>query len=106
MSNFQKWTLIFLSVALLFPLVVSLSHVYSHELQVNTESDFHFHKTTLNCEICQFHYTSFTDFQLNNFNFRQALPAGKNYFSQYEFLSGYQQLAFELRGPPGIYGLA
>jgi len=102
LNIFQKYSLLFMVVALLFPSAVSISHIYAHERQevCHNYFDTHLHKKNVDCELCKFHPTPVIAFDLFHFNLNQAIPANKKFFNHYQFLSDFQKLSFELRGPP------
>lgn len=102
LTIFQKYGLLFMVVALLFPSAVSISHIYAHEKhEVCTDFlETHFHKKNIDCELCNLHPTPVIAFDLFNFNLYQALSADKKFFNNYQYLSDFQKLSFELRGPP------
>jgi len=102
LTIFQKYILSFMVVALLFPSAVSLSHIYAHEKQelCHNYFDTHLHKKNIDCALCKFHPTPVIAFDLFRFNLQQAIPANKKFFNHYQFLSDFQKLSFELRGPP------
>ncbi len=89
-------------VALLFPSAVSFSHIYAHEKQEACHNyyDTHLHKKNIDCELCKFHPTPVIAFDLLHFNLNQVTRADKRFFNHYQFLSDFQKLSFELRGPP------
>lgn len=89
-------------VALLFPSAVSISHIHAHEKQevCNDFRETHFHKKNIDCELCDLHRTPLIAFELFNFNLYQALSVNKKFFDNYHFLSDFQKLSFEVRGPP------
>ena len=89
-------------VALLFPSAVSFSHIYAHEKHETCHNyfDTHLHKKNIDCELCKFHPTPVIALDLFHFNLNQAVPAYKKFFDLYQFLSDFQKLSFELRGPP------
>lgn len=91
-----------MSAALLLPSVISISHMYAHEKIVvcDTYQDTHLHNKTIDCELCKLHSTPFFSFEIQNFNLLQPLVINKKFFNSYLFLSDYQKLPFELRGPP------
>ncbi len=91
-----------LIVALLFPSAFNFFHLYSHHDHGHcTETtQAHFHEVSLDCELCDLQITpavtiyslEITDTKIFNFNPR---------ISSYNLLiSKYQQLHFNLRGPP------
>jgi len=89
-------------VALLFPSAVSIIHINAHEKQevCHNYFDTHFHKKNIDCELCKFLPAQIIAFDLFNFNLYQAIPANKKFFNHYQFLSDFQKLAYDLRGPP------
>ncbi len=89
-------------VALLFPSAVSISHIYAHERQevCHNYFDTHLHKKNIDCELCEFHLTPVIVFDLFNFYFYQPVSADKKFLDNYQYLSDFQKLSFELRGPP------
>ena len=86
------------------PAAVSFAHIFSnhtHEVCVNY-ADEHFHKDNLECELYKFHQNPAVTLSFINFKtLPEGLPA-VTIFNYYEFLSEYQKLPFELRGPPAI----
>lgn len=91
-----------MSVALLLPSVLNISHIYAHDEIVVCDnfSDTHLHKKNIDCELCKLQSTPFLSFEIQNFNLFQPLEINKKFFNSYLFLSDYQKLSFELRGPP------
>lgn len=102
MSLPQKYVLIFMSMALLLPSTVSLTHIFAHQEQIvcSDFSDSHYHTKKLDCELCKLHSTPFLSFEIYNYNFFQPLAINRKFENSYFFLSDYQKLSFELRGPP------
>lgn len=105
MTFFQKYGLIFMAIAIIFPSVVSISHIYAHEKIVacSETGEAHFHKKSLDCELCDLQTTSI--FSFNPYNYPLYFPTviGKVFFNNYLFLSDYQKLSFALRGPPSEF---
>lgn len=91
-----------MSAALLLPSVISISHMFAHDeiLVCDNYSDTHLHKKNIDCELCELHSTPFLSFDIENFNLLQPLVVNKKFLNSYLFLSDYQKLSFELRGPP------
>jgi len=89
-------------VALLFPSAVSISHIYAHEKEVVCTDyfDTHLHKKNIECHLCDLRTTPIITFDLFNFNLYQPLSVDKKFYNHYQFLSDFQKLSFELRGPP------
>jgi len=102
MSIFQKYGLIFLTMAILLPSVLKLSHIYAHEKHtVCVEyNDLHIHKKQLDCELCKLHYTPFFKYELFTYELVNDVFIDKKFFNNYLFLSEYQKLSYSLRGPP------
>jgi hypothetical protein len=98
----QKYILLIMVVALLFPSAVSITHIYAHEKQEVCQNyfDTHFHKKNIDCVICKYHPTPVIALDLFNFKLNAAIPVNKKFFNHYQFLSDFQKLSFELRGPP------
>ena len=94
-----------MAVALLFPSAVSISHIYAHKNEVVCTDyfDTHLHKKNIECELCKFHPTPVIVLDLFNFNLYQAYSINKKNLNHYQFLSDYQKLSFELRGPPASF---
>lgn len=91
-----------MAVALLAPSVASFSHIYAHPEQIvcSDFSDSHYHTKRLDCELCKLHSTPFLSFEVFNFNFIEIPEINRKFENPYYFLSDYQKLSFELRGPP------
>lgn len=102
MEIVRKYFIILCSFALLFPSIMSLAHISAHqnEIACNNFSDTHIHKKSLECELCDFRLTNLTTFSLVNFKLYEANYVTVIFFDSYQFLSNYQRLSFELRGPP------
>lgn len=102
MNLIQKNFLLFLTVTLLIPSAVSLSHIFAHEEDVFCENfiDTHFHKKNLDCELCDLRTVSPIVFVTENLNLYIPQKQTRYFFSHYQFLSDFQKLPFELRGPP------
>ena len=102
MNSFQKYGLIGLTIALLFPALYVNSHVFAHEFKFgcNDHSTTHIHQSVLDCKICKFHPAPIVSLDFTNFELiqNQYIQAGIPAF--YLFLSDYQKLSFQLRGPP------
>jgi len=104
-SNIAKRILLaILAFALLFPSIINFAHAYSHDKHQHcTEmGTLHFHKKDLDCQLCDFHLTPAI---LISF-FEETPSLIKNFnstFSSYTLLfSNYNQLHFNLRGPPAV----
>ena len=98
----KKYSLIFFSVALLFPSMVNLTHIFAHEEQeiCTNYKDAHFHKKSLDCELCDLRTQNILAFE--SVKYQLFLPYTPTIKSTdfYQFLSDYQKLPFALRGPP------
>jgi|SRR5690606_17141673 len=104
MEILKKYIVVLSTILLLFPSFVSIVHINAHndEIACFNLSDPHFHEKSFGCEICDFRLTNLTTFSPLSFtpfipNIRLA-----SFFDSYQFLSDYQKLSFELRGPPAI----
>lgn len=89
---------------LLFPTAVNFAHTFSghgHELCVNY-ADEHFHESNLDCDLNSYHQSPALASDFINFESIVEKQVKKQFFEFYHFLSDYQKLPFELRGPPGI----
>lgn len=102
MEEFKKYVLIFCSIILLFPTVVSLAHISAHQNEepCTNLSDTHFHKESLECELCDFRLTNLNTFSPENYTTFVPKILRVQFFDSYQFLSDYQKLSCELRGPP------
>ena len=102
MNFFQKYGLIGLTIALLFPTIFINSHVFSHEFKFgcNEHSTTHLHKSTVDCNICKFHPTPIVGLFIYNYKLALRLPIQNSFTDSYLFLSDFQKLSFQLRGPP------
>lgn len=91
-----------MSVALLLPSVINISHMFAHEKKAvcDNSSDTHLHKKAIDCELCKLHATPFFSFEIQNFNLLQPFVINRKFSNFYLFLNDYQKLSFELRGPP------
>jgi hypothetical protein len=93
---------ILLGALLLLPVVISFSHIFSghgHELCINY-ADEHFHENNLDCDVYSYHQNPALTVAVPNFEPLQEKQVKKHFFDFYQFLSDYQKLPFELRGPP------
>ncbi|HSP40353.1 MAG TPA: hypothetical protein VLN46_02895 [Gillisia sp.] len=102
MEILKQYILVLCSIALLFPSFVSLAHISAHqdERACTELFDTHFHKKSLECELCDFRLTNLNTFTPVTFTVFVPQIAGLQFFDSYQFLSDYQKLSFELRGPP------
>lgn len=102
MNIIKNFLLVIFSVAILAPSFVSLGHLLNHEQQeVCTDiSSTHFHEKSLDCELCNFRISFGKIFTPTNYEFYIPEIPSKDFNNPYQFLSDYQKLSFELRGPP------
>lgn len=91
-----------MSAGVLLPSAASLSHIFAHQEQLvcSDFSDSHYHTQRLDCELCNLHTTPFLTFEIFNFDLFQPLVVNRKFENPYFFLSDFQKLSFELRGPP------
>lgn len=102
MEILRKYIIVFSTIALLFPSIVSLAHINTHhdEAACFNFSDTHIHKKSFDCKLCDFRVTNLTTFSPLSFTpFIKGVP-GATFFDSYKFLSDCKNLPFELRGPP------
>ncbi|UBZ06420.1 hypothetical protein LDL76_13765 [Salegentibacter mishustinae] len=102
MKVFKHIFAISLGVLLLLPAVISFSHIFSghgHELCYNY-ADEHFHASSIDCELHSFHKNPALVANFINFEPFVEKQVKKQFFDFYQFLSDYQKLPFQLRGPP------
>ncbi|QED37097.1 hypothetical protein FK178_04950 [Antarcticibacterium arcticum] len=104
MEIVKEYTLIFFAVALLFPSAVSLSHMFAHQ-EHEACFDFtetHYHKKTLDCELCDLRSNQLLAFKVENYQFYIPYIPKLRSTDFYQFLSDFQKLPFALRGPPAF----
>ncbi|MFZ0489871.1 MAG: hypothetical protein WCE57_09200 [Salegentibacter sp.] len=96
---------IFLSFAaalILMPATFSFVHIFSgHDHKVCRHyAERHYHAKPFDCQLHKFH--QHPALQLAIFSFEPVVDQEqeKPIFNYYQFLSDYQKLPFELRGPP------
>lgn len=102
MDSVKKYLLIFFAVALLFPSAVNLSHIFTHQ-EHEACFDFtetHFHKKTLDCELCDLRTNKVLAFEPENYQIHIPYIPTLGSSDFYQFLSDFQKLPFVLRGPP------
>jgi len=102
LSTIQKYGLLGLTVLLLLPSFLNFSHVFAHDFNFacSDHSTTHLHQSTIDCELCDFHPNPIISLHFFNFDLNEISSINKKFFNYYEFLSDYQKLSFELRGPP------
>lgn len=87
---------------LLFPSAVSFAHIFSghtHEVCINYADD-HFHAKSLDCDLHSFHKNPAVVVNFVKFEPVLSNTPTLKFFDFYQFLSDYQKLPYELRGPP------
>ena len=86
------------------PSIVNFTHIFlghDHEVCVNY-SEKHFHKKSLDCDLHKFHKNPALHFDLPDCEGFIAQKTSTHNFNYYQFLSDFQKLSFELRGPPTV----
>jgi hypothetical protein len=63
-------------------------------------ADEHFHQSSLDCDLHSYHQSPALAADFINFEPLLEKQVKKQFFDFYQFLSDYQRLPFELRGPP------
>ncbi|MBI6115250.1 hypothetical protein [Salegentibacter maritimus] len=102
MKLFKHIFVCLIAAMLLMPSALSFSHIFSghgHELCDNY-ADEHFHATSIDCELHSFNNNPALIASFINFETFDEKHVKKQFFDFYQFLSDYQRLPFELRGPP------
>jgi len=102
MKIFTHISVLLLGILLLLPTGVSFSHIFSghgHEICVDY-ADKHFHENNLDCELHSFNHSPVLAADFINYEPLVEKQVKKQFFDFYQFLSDYQKLPFELRGPP------
>lgn len=102
MEAFRKYIIILCSLILLFPSFIGLAHISTHQNEEPCAnlSDTHFHEKSLECELCDFRLTNLYIFTPVTFDLLPPKIPTVQFFNSYQFLSDYQRLSFERRGPP------
>ena len=108
MQNFKehiilKLAVIFLTAILVFPSIVKLSHSFeNHKHEVCTEktSDHHLHQIDVDCDFYKIKLNNSLSFSVFSYTLLKVKNNHKPILSQYQFISSYQRLGIELRGPP------
>jgi hypothetical protein len=95
---------ILLVVFVLMPSAFKLAHTFSHNNHKHEvclgEKQMHLHTLDVDCEFHKFQLNTAFTLPINNY---QILKKQENHSlinSQYSFISEFQQLHFNLRGPP------
>jgi hypothetical protein len=99
--GFKLVTLI-LVIALLLPSLVKLHHAFQdhkHEVCINNIVE-HFHELDLECEFYKFKLNTQFSVSFPSVEFVDSINNFKEIISQYHFISTYQKLHLNLRGPP------
>ncbi len=100
----MKFAIIVLIAVLLTPSVVKLSHAFANHTHEICTSDVaeHVHKIDLECEFYKFkiskEHTHILNSNITCIIYNEISPI----ISQYNFISDYQKLSFDLRGPPNL----
>ena len=104
MNLFQKFIIYSFTAALLFPPAVSAVHIFIHQEQpiCKNYAEVHFHKKPVDCPLCKLHPNHLLSFHIFNYNVYRTFTIEKKFLNPYQFLSDYQKLSFELRGPPSL----
>lgn len=87
---------------LLLPGAVSFAHIFSdhsHNVCINY-ADNHFHAKNLDCDLHSFHKNPAVVVDFIKFKPVSPNTPALKFFDFYQFLSDYQKLPFEPRGPP------
>lgn len=102
MQSLSKYSLIFLTVLLLFPSAVKSVHFFAGHEHVfcHNYSDSHFHQQQTDCGLFKFHQSSFPSFETFDFTVFEPEIKTTKPISSYRFLSEFENLSFGLRGPP------
>ena len=75
--------------------------LFEHEhFECTALGELHIHEVELDCEFQKFNLSNYTYLELVKIPAYIIVPKMQQCFSQYTFLSKYQQLHFALRGPP------
>ncbi|WP_178988030.1 hypothetical protein [Winogradskyella schleiferi] len=95
-----------LVLVVLFPSIVKLNHVFTHDnhhvCEDDNSSDTHFHESDIDCDFHKFKLTNQFYFQIEIDTLTPTEGNFKITDSQYEFVSDYQKLQTALRGPPQL----
>ena len=104
MKALTKTGLILFALLLIFPSAVKLAHFFAnHEhTYCNHYSDSHFHQENPDCDLFEFQQTSFLGCDFQRFEPFQPEVVTLHTDLFYEFVSDYQKLPYELRGPPAL----
>ncbi len=92
------------ALVILMPTAVSFAHSFSnhtHEICIDY-TDEHFHQDNLECELYKCPKNHLLALRFINFDTLPEVLVGQYLPNYYGFLSEYQQLSFELRGPPAL----
>ncbi|MFD1095780.1 hypothetical protein [Salegentibacter chungangensis] len=102
MKKAQEIFLVLTAILLLLPSAVSFSHLFlghSHNL-CDKYAEQHYHKKSLDCELHKFQKNPALEIQLSAVEIPVFNEPKLEIYNHYQFLSDYQRLPFELRGPP------
>lgn len=100
----SQYAVILLALLLVFPSTVKLAHLFAEHEHVycNHYADSHFHQEVVDCDLFKFQQTPLALFGINNCEAFSPERQNSKPVSFYQFLSDYQKLPFELRGPPSL----
>lgn len=102
MKPISKYMFSFLAVLLVFPSAVKLAHVFADHEHYYCEqySDSHFHQSPFDCDLNEFQQVSLNSVEFQDYTIFQPPIERSQPSTTYDFLSEYQKLSFNLRGPP------
>ncbi|MDT0685606.1 hypothetical protein [Autumnicola psychrophila] len=102
MKSFQNIFLVLSAVLILLPSAISFAHIFSshgHQLCDNY-SESHYHAKPVDCDLYKFHKTPGLQLEFLTLEPVEIKVQQNVIFNYYQFLSDYQKLPFEQRGPP------
>lgn len=105
MKALKDVLLFFFAALLLFPSSVKLAHFFANHQHIYCDhyTDSHFHQKNADCDLFQFQQVPVVSLDFLSFEpYSEEIKSGKP-VSPYNFLSDYQKLCFELRGPPSYF---
>ncbi|WBL23760.1 hypothetical protein [Zunongwangia sp. HRR-M8] len=96
--------IVFAAFIIVFPAIANCAHIFSghHHGLCDNYAKQHIHQSDLDCNLAKFHQSPSFNFGVFTFEPVVINTQVKHIFSVYDFLSDYQKLSFELRGPPGL----
>ena len=97
-----QYAIILLASLLVFPSTVRFAHLFSEHEHVYCDhyAESHFHQEILDCDLFKFQQTPLALFRIINYEAFSSEKHNSKPVFFYQFLSDYQKLPFELRGPP------